>query len=87
MLIDAVDHHARTEGYSVSHDDPYRGGFTTAHYGRPRDGVHVVQIELARRLYMDETTLERHDGFARTRGLAAELMNALTHAARSLVTT
>ncbi|MFO0637754.1 MAG: N-formylglutamate amidohydrolase [Polyangiaceae bacterium] len=87
VLIDAVDHHARTEGYSVSHDDPYRGGFTTAHYGRPRDGVHVVQIELARRLYMDETTLERHDGFARTRALAAGLMNALTHAARSLVTT
>jgi N-formylglutamate deformylase len=25
VLIDAVDHHARTEGYSVSHDDPYRG--------------------------------------------------------------
>ena len=87
VLIDAVDHHARAEGYSVSHDDPYRGGFTTAHYGRPRDGVHVVQIELARRLYMDETTLERHDGFARTRGLAAGLVSALTHAARGLVTT
>jgi N-formylglutamate amidohydrolase len=83
-LIDAVDHHARAEGYSVSHDDPYRGGFTTAHYGRPRDGVHVVQIELARRLYMDETTLERHDGFVRTRGLASGLVSALTRAARDL---
>ena len=54
--IDAVDAHARARGWSVAHDDPYKGGFTTQHYGRPRDHVHVVQVELARRLYMDEGT-------------------------------
>jgi N-formylglutamate amidohydrolase len=45
--------------YRVRRNDPYAGGFVTRHYGRPRDGVHVLQIEIARRLYMDETSIER----------------------------
>ena len=44
---------------SVAHDEPYRGGFSTSHYGRPRDRVHAIQIELARRLYMDEQALTK----------------------------
>ena len=64
-LIEAVDIHARTAGLSVAHDDPYQGGYTTQHYGRPDLDVHVVQVELARRLYMDEPTLTKTAGFSR----------------------
>ncbi len=60
--IDVVDAHARQRGWSVAHDQPYKGGFTTQHYGRPRDRVHVVQVELARRLYMNEVTFQRTPG-------------------------
>ena len=58
-VIDRVDAHARAYGFSVRHDDPYRGGYSTATYGRPAQGVHAVQIEIARRLYkhVDETSL------------------------------
>jgi N-formylglutamate deformylase len=56
-LIDAVESHARRQGWTVRHDDPYAGGYTTQHYGRPSERVHAVQVELARRLYLDETTL------------------------------
>lgn len=55
----------RRLGYSVRRNDPYAGGYVTRHYGRPRDGVHAVQIEIARRLYMDERRIETHGGFAR----------------------
>ncbi len=58
-FIDEVDRCAERHGLSVRHDDPYRGGFTTAHYGDPRGRVHAVQVEVARRLYMNEQTLER----------------------------
>ncbi|MFI5306569.1 MAG: N-formylglutamate amidohydrolase [Polyangiales bacterium] len=57
-LIDLVDAHFRAAGLSVRHDDPYKGGFTTSHYGRPREGWHAIQIELSRALYVDEQTLE-----------------------------
>jgi N-formylglutamate deformylase len=61
-FIDVVDAHARQSGFSVAHDNPYKGGYTTQHYGRPDEGVHVIQVELARRLYMDELTLRRTPG-------------------------
>lgn len=60
-IIDLVDAHFRAAGLSVRHDDPYRGGFTTAHYGQPAHGWHVIQIELNRALYVDETTFEVRD--------------------------
>jgi N-formylglutamate amidohydrolase len=55
-VIDLVDAHFRQAGLSVRHDDPYKGGFTTLHYGRPREHVHAIQIELNRALYVDERT-------------------------------
>jgi N-formylglutamate deformylase len=33
----------------------FRGGYITRHYGRPREGVHAVQMEIAQCAYMDET--------------------------------
>ena len=76
-FIDAVDGEARAAGFSVSHDDPYQGGFTTVHYGRPKEATHVVQVELARRLYMDETSLQKNAGFDRLRTFCAELVTRL----------
>ncbi|MDF2693506.1 MAG: N-formylglutamate deformylase [Labilithrix sp.] len=76
-FIDAVDAHARGAGFSVAHDNPYQGGFTTVNYGRPNEASHVVQVELARRLYMDETTLRKNAGFDRLRSFCADLVTRL----------
>jgi len=51
-------------GYSVDINKPYAGGFITEHYGRPDNGVHAIQIEVNRGLYMNESTLEPTVGFA-----------------------
>jgi N-formylglutamate deformylase len=58
-VIEAVEAVARAHGRSVEHDRPYRGGYSTTHYGRPAAKCHAVQIELARRLYLDESALIR----------------------------
>ena len=50
-------------GYEVRRNDPYAGGYVTRHYGRPREGVHALQIEIARALYMDESRFTRRPGF------------------------
>lgn len=42
------------EGYSVSVNDPYKGGYITDHYGR-MEGVESIQIEMCQRVYMDES--------------------------------
>lgn len=46
-------------GYVVRRNNPYAGGYTTRHYGRPRQSIHALQIEIGRELYMDERSLER----------------------------
>jgi N-formylglutamate amidohydrolase len=51
-------------GYTVAHNKPYAGGFITEHYGRPARGLHALQIEINRGLYMNERTLERTNGFS-----------------------
>src|SRR5206468_4266715 len=77
-FIDAVDRHARLAGFSVLHDDPYRGGHSTKSYGRPEAGVHAVQVEIARRLYMDEATLrKRPDEIETMRSWCRGLVRAL----------
>lgn len=50
-------------GYSVTRNKPYAGGFITEHYGRPLKGLHAVQIEINRGLYVNEKTLEPTVGF------------------------
>jgi N-formylglutamate amidohydrolase len=76
-LIDRVERHAKAGGFVVRHDDPYRGGFTTRNYGRPAVHVHAVQVELARRLYMDERTLRRTSDFDRMRAWCRALVTEL----------
>jgi N-formylglutamate deformylase len=74
-FIDLVDRHAIDQGWTVVHDDPYKGGFVTRHHGRPANNVHCVQVELARRLYMNEATLQRHDAdFAKVRAWCRALV-------------
>lgn len=77
VFIDQVDAHARAAGFTVAHDDPYQGGYTTQHYGRPDLHIHVVQVELARRLYMDEPTLSKTPSFARLRAWCGSLAKTL----------
>jgi N-formylglutamate amidohydrolase len=50
-------------GFSAVHNKPYAGGFITEHYGRPVRGLHALQIEINRGLYVDEVTLEKKAEF------------------------
>ncbi|MBX6742560.1 MAG: N-formylglutamate amidohydrolase [Acetobacteraceae bacterium] len=64
-------------GYRVRRNDPYAGGYVTRHYGRPREGVHALQIEIARPLYMDEARIERLPRMASIRRDLTRLIGTL----------
>ncbi len=53
-LADAVVTAAQATGRSHVRDGRFRGGWTTRHYGRPAEGYHAIQMELAMRGYLDE---------------------------------
>lgn len=73
-LSDAVHNHLSAAGYHVIRNTPYAGGYTTQHYGNPGDGIHALQIEINRTIYMDETTLQRRPCFAKVRAELAQLI-------------
>lgn len=50
----AAEAEFRALGFTVVRNRPYAGGYTTEHYGRPARGVHAIQIEINRALYLDE---------------------------------
>jgi len=55
--------HLRSLGYSVEYNHPYKGVELVRRYGDPARHRHSVQLEINRKLYMDERTLELHDGY------------------------
>ncbi|MBP9113532.1 MAG: N-formylglutamate amidohydrolase [Polyangiaceae bacterium] len=85
-LLRALDLHAAKSKISVAHDTPYKGGYSTRHYGQPRDRIEALQLEFARRLYVDEDTYERNEGFdtlaAFARNLVEELAETLVRRQR-----
>ncbi|WP_052402036.1 N-formylglutamate amidohydrolase [Muricoccus aerilatus] len=66
-------------GYRLRRNDPYAGGYVTRHYGRPRQGVHVIQLEIARSLYMDERQIRRMPGLATLRADMDRLLALLVN--------
>ena len=56
-LIDQSEKIFREFGYRVKRNDPYAGGYITQHYGHPGQNIQVLQIEIARALYLDDKTL------------------------------
>lgn len=76
-LVDAIEATLVGDGFRVARNAPYAGGYTTLHHGERARGVHVVQIEVDRSLYMDPARLTRHSGFARVAATFARLVGSL----------
>jgi len=76
-LIDVTEEFFVNNGFRVSRNRPYAGGFITRSYGRPRHGIHALQIEFSRHLYMNETTRRPNSNFKTIQRLATNLIDAL----------
>lgn len=66
-------------GFSVRRNVPYSGGFSTQNYGDPNKGIHALQIEINRGLYMNEETLEPHMEFAEVKERLTWVTEMLVH--------
>jgi len=77
LLPDMVEITMSRLGYSVGRNKPYAGGFITEHYGNPASGLHAIQLELNRAIYMDERRRERGPRFAQVAADFAALADAL----------
>ena len=76
-LVSTIETILRSYGFDVVRNNPYAGGHTTQLYGAPARGVHAVQIEINRALYMDERKVERKAGFDELKAKMTALLSAL----------
>ncbi|HVY50605.1 MAG TPA: N-formylglutamate amidohydrolase [Devosia sp.] len=76
-LVDLCEMVFAGAGLRVARNRPYAGGFIARTYGRPQHGLHALQVEISRHLYMDEVTLEKNEGFNMIRQLVERLTLAL----------
>ncbi len=83
-LVDLIEQHFRGHGWRVARNLPYAGGHTTEHHGQPAAGIHAVQIEIDRQLYMDIARFTPHAGFAAVADAFAGLATLLVARAPTL---
>jgi len=72
-------------GYDVRINDPYKGVELVRRHGRPKQNRHSLQIEVNRKLYMDEESFERNANFAKLKADLDALVAALARFARERV--
>lgn len=70
-------------GYDVRVNDPYQGAELIRRHGKPAGHRESLQIEVNRKLYMDEATIVKHAGFARLQAHLSGLAELICAYARS----
>ena len=75
---------ARSEGFSAGLNEPFAGGHVLERHGAPERGLHALQVEIDRRLYLDETMLAPGPGFDRLARLIEALATRLGEAIAGL---
>jgi len=84
-LTRLVERELEAMGYRVARNAPYAGGYTTEFYGRPAEGVHALQIEINRAVYLDEASLTPTEGFERLKRDIERLTRALAREWRRIL--
>jgi N-formylglutamate deformylase len=79
-LIETV---LRDHGYSVARNDPFKGVEIIRRSGRPAEGRRALQIELKKSRYMDNASLQPHQGFGPMKSALDDMLAALAAHARS----
>ena len=68
---------AAAAGLPAALNTPYAGGHILDRHGRPAAGVHAIQLELDRSLYLDRALHRPGPGLVRTAALVRDILAAL----------
>lgn len=76
-ISDWIEYKLQELGLNVARNSPYAGGYNTHSYANPEMEFHTIQLEIARQLYMNEETIEKHDGFYKLQDLLSIFIKGL----------
>ena len=76
-IVETIEASLANASYIVRRNKPYAGGYITERYGAPASARHSVQIEINRKLYMDERRIAKHAHWSRLRADLCAMAQAL----------
>ena len=84
-LLGIIEDFLRAAGHTVARNDPFKGVALIERVGRPHENRNSVQIEINRKLYMNETTYEKTEGFDELKDTLESLSLHIAQFVRSLI--
>jgi N-formylglutamate deformylase len=75
----------QAQAFRVARNTPYAGGYTTLLHGRRRPGLHAIQVELNRTLYLDEERIAKGAHFLELQARLGATLALLTAISRELL--
>ncbi len=76
-FVRRIEAEARGQSVAITRNAPYAGGHIVERHGDPRRGIHAVQLELDRSLYLDAALEAPGPGFDATVLLVRGILAAL----------
>ena len=84
-LIKTAEKLLAGSSYSFQHNDPFKGGNLTRHFGKPQKGIHALQLEMSKTLYMNDVqTLYHEERAEKIRTLLKSLFEQLLEGLQKL---
>lgn len=77
-IVERIEQVFLEAGLCVNRNAPFAGAYITQHYGRPSRGMHAIQIELDRRLYLDERRMQPNENFTAFRDLMSGIVSEIS---------
>lgn len=60
QLIQASKKGLNSSEFELSYNAPFKGGNITRHFGKSKNNIHALQLEMCKNLYMDDAELNYH---------------------------
>jgi len=76
-VVAAVEKAFTDHGFVVARNAPFAGAYIAQRYGQPSRGIHAVQVEIDRALYLDEKSVEPLPRFEAFRALMLSVVQRL----------
>ncbi|MCB2095538.1 MAG: N-formylglutamate amidohydrolase [Rhodobacteraceae bacterium] len=77
LVVDRIEAAFASAGLRVLRNAPFAGAYITQTYGRPSRGLHAVQVEMDRALYMNERTIRPNGNFLGFKKLLAGILEEI----------
>ncbi len=76
-IVDFITNFLHDKGFNVSRNIPYAGAFILDNYGKPKEGINAIQLEIRKDLYFEEKELKLSNNFKKIRLIMEELIGKL----------